>query len=185
MNDVTKILGLIEDGDVQATEQLLPIVYRELRRIARNRMAKEKAGQTLQATALVHEAYLRLVDGEQAEAWNSRAHFFAAAGEAMRRILVERARSKARLKRGGDAQRVELAEADLAVEDRSDEILAIDEALHELEHHNAQAAKLVKLRYFVGMQHQEAADCLGISRRAADRLWILARTWLFRRLNVE
>lgn len=183
MNDVTHILGRIEVGDVQATEQLFPIVYRELRKIARARMAEEKAGQTLQATALVHEAYLRLVDGEKASEWNSRAHFFVAAGEAMRRILVERARGKARLKRGGDVQRVELIESAIVVDDQSQDLLAIDEALKELEEHHGQAAELVKLRYFVGMKHQEAADCLGISRRAADRLWMLARTWLFKRLK--
>ena len=167
MNDVTQILGRIEGGDAQATEQLFPIVYRELRRMARARMADEKVGQTLQATALVHEAYVRLVDAEQANRWNSRAHFFAAAAEAMRRILVERARSKARLKRGGDAQRVELVESAVVASNQNEDLLALDEALSELEIHHAQAAELVKLRYFVGMKHQDAAECLGISRRAA------------------
>jgi RNA polymerase sigma factor (TIGR02999 family) len=133
-------------------------------------------------TALVHEAYLRLVDGDRAAHWNSRGHFFAAAAEAMRRILVERARSKHRVKRGGGARRQELQEHFLVAEDRLDELLAVHEALDELERHDAQAAALVKLRFFAGLEHQEAADMLGLGRRAADRLWLLARTWLFRTL---
>lgn len=180
---MTQILGRIEAGDAQATDQLFPAVYRELRRIARVRMANEKVGQTLQATALVHEAYLRLVDEEEASQWNSRAHFFAAAGESMRRILVDRARSKARIKRGGNAQRVELFDSAAVAYDQNEDLLEIDEALKELEAHHSRAAELVKLRYFVGMKHQEAAECLGISRRSADRLWLLARTWLFKRLK--
>src|SRR5262249_40364312 len=142
----------------------------------------EAAGQTLQPTALLHEAYLRLVDEDQAQHWNSRGHFFAAAAEAMRRILVECARSKGRAKRGGGVRRQELQEHFLIAEDRLDELLAVHEALDELERHDAQAAALVKLRFFAGFEHQEAAEVLGLSRRAADRLWLLARTWLYRTL---
>ena len=158
-------------------------MYAELRKLAAAKLSKEKPGQTLQATALVHEAYLRLVTVENPQNWNGRGHFFGAAAEAMRRIIVERARSKRRQKRGGDAKRVKLEDRHLAVDDRTDEVLAIDEALSELERHDQQAAELVKLRYFVGMEHQEAAQLLGISRRAADRLWLLARTWLARALQ--
>jgi RNA polymerase sigma factor (TIGR02999 family) len=145
-------------------------------------MAQEAPGHTLQATALVHEAYVRLVDGDKTPHWNSRGHFFAAAAEAMRRILVERARSKRRIKRGGGAWRLELDEHLLVSDERVDELLAVHEALDELERHDAQAAALVKLRFFAGLEHQEAADLLGLSRRAADRLWLLARTWLYRAL---
>jgi RNA polymerase sigma factor (TIGR02999 family) len=182
MSEVTQILSAIERGDPHAAEQLLPLVYDELRKLAAQRLAQEKPGQTLQPTALVHEAYLRLVDVEKAQHWNSRGHFFAAAAEAMRRILVERARSKRRVKRGGGARRQELREHFLVAEDRVDELLAIHEALDELERHDAQAAALVKLRYFAGFEHQEAADILGLGRRAADRLWLLARTWLHQAL---
>src|SRR5262249_4007918 len=157
-------------------------VYNELRTLAAQKMAREAAGQTLQPTALVHEAYLRLVDGEQSPHWNSRGHFFAAAAEAMRRILVERARSKGRVKRWGGARRQDREEHFLMAEDRLDELLAVHEALDELERHDAQAAALVKLRFFAGFEHQEAAEMLGLSRRAADRLWLLARTWLYRAL---
>src|SRR5262249_39363621 len=143
------------------------------------RVAQEQPGQTLQATGLVHEADVRLVDVERAQQWNSRGHFFAAAAEAMRRILVERARSKRRVKRGGGAKRLTLDEGLLVTDDRVDELLAVHEALDELERHDAQAAALVKLRFFAGLEHQEAADLLG---RAADRLWLLARTWLYRAL---
>jgi RNA polymerase sigma factor (TIGR02999 family) len=194
MNEVTRILSALEHGDRTgaseeerargrlAAEQLLPFVYDELRRIAAEKMAHEKVGQTLQPTALVHEAYVRLVEGDEAQHWNSRGHFFAAAAEAMRRILVERARSKGRIKHGGGAQRLELDERLLVTDDRADEVLAVHEALDELELHDAQAAALVKLRFFAGLEHQEAADMLGLSRRAADRLWLLARTWLYRKL---
>ena len=183
MNDVSQILDRIENGDVLATEQLLPLVYKELRQLARAQLGKERAGQTLQATALVHEAYLKLVGSSSIPKWNSRGHFFAAAAEAMRRILVDRARSKARVKHGGEVRRVEFNELSIATEDKFEDLLAIDEALTELEQYDQQAAELVKLRYFAGMQHQEAADCLQISRRAADRLWLLARTWLFKQLD--
>jgi RNA polymerase sigma factor (TIGR02999 family) len=182
MSEVTHILNAIEHGDPSAAGQLLPLVYDELRKLAAQKMAQEAAGQTLQPTALLHEAYLRLVDGDQAQHWNSRGHFFAAAAEAMRRILVERARSKGRVKRGGGARRQELQEHFLIAEDRMDELLAVHEALDELERHDAQAAALVKLRFFAGFLHQEAAQMLGLSRRAADRLWLLARTWLYRTL---
>jgi RNA polymerase sigma factor (TIGR02999 family) len=182
MNEVTRILNDVEQGDAHAAGRLLTLVYDELRKLAAQKMAQEAPGQTLQATALVHEAYLRLVDGDKAQHWNSRGHFFAAAAEAMRRILVERARSKRRVKRGGGASRLELDEHLLAADDRVDELLAVHEALDELERHDAQAAALVKLRFFAGLEHQEAADLLGLSRRAADCLWLLARTWLYRAL---
>ena len=182
VSEVTRILNAIEHGDANAAGQLLPLVYDELRTLAAQKMAQEAAGQTLQPTALVHEAYLRLVAGDQAPHWNSRGHFFAAAAEAMRRILVERARSKCRVKRGGGARRQELQEHFLIAEDRRDELLAVHEALDQLERHDAQAAALVKLRFFAGFEHQEAAEMLGLSRRAADRLWLLARTWLYRAL---
>ena len=183
MSEVSRVLGTIEDGDPHAAEKLLPLVYDELRRLAAQRLAQEAPGQTLQATALVHEAYLRLVGGGSDQHWSGRGHFFAAAGEAMRRILIERARSKRRQKRGGGARRQEFDEGLLAVDDRADELLAVDEALEKLEQHDPQAAALVKLRYFAGFEHQQAADMLGISRRAADRLWLLARTWLYRAMG--
>jgi RNA polymerase sigma factor (TIGR02999 family) len=184
MNDVTGILSSIEQGDPHAASQLLPLVYDELRRLAAQRLANERPGQTLQATALVHEAYVRLVGQDQPQHWNSRGHFFAAAAEAMRRILVERARARQRIKRGGGQQQ-ELREDLLIADDRLDEVLAVDEALADLERHDAQAAALVKLRFFAGFDHQEAAEMLGVSRRAADRLWLLARTWLYRAMKDE
>jgi RNA polymerase sigma factor (TIGR02999 family) len=183
MSDVTRILSAIEQGDPHAAEQLLPLVYDELRKLAAQKLAQEKPGQTLQVTALVHEAYLRQVDVELARPWNSRGHFFAAAAEAMRRILVDGARRKQADKHGGDRLRVDLPD-DLAVSDaRSDDLVALDEALSRLERHDPDAARLVKLRYFAGLSHQEAAETLGISRGAADRLWALARAWLFRQLS--
>ncbi len=184
MSEVTRILNAIEQGDRAAAQQLLPIVYEELRRLAAQRLAQEKPGQTLQATALVHEAYLRLVsEDDRGQAWDGRGHFFAAAAEAMRRILIENARRKAAVKHGGQARRVELDEA-LAVGDEvPDSLLALDEALAEFELHDQQAAQLVKLRYFAGLTHQQAAEMLGITRRAADRLWTLARAWLHQRLQ--
>jgi RNA polymerase sigma factor (TIGR02999 family) len=185
MSEVTRILCAIDQGDRHAAEQLWPIVYDELRKLAAQKLAQEKPGQTLQATALVHEAYLRLVDVDQPQEWTGRGHFFAAAAEAMRRILVERARSKHRAKRGGGAQRQDLQEHFLIAEDRWEELFAVHEALDELERHDPQAAALVKLRFFAGFEHQEAADALGLGRRAADRLWLLARTWLFRALGKE
>jgi RNA polymerase sigma factor (TIGR02999 family) len=182
MKEVTRILSAIDQGEPNAAGQLLPLVYDELRKLAAQKLAQEAPGQTLQATALVHEAYVRLVNEDQVQHWNSRGHFFAAAAEAMRRILVERARSKRRIKRGGGARGLELDDHLLAADDRVDEILSVHEAPDDLERHDAQAAALVKLRFFAGLEHQEAAELLGLSRRAADRLWLLARTWLYRAL---
>jgi RNA polymerase sigma factor (TIGR02999 family) len=182
MTGVTQILSAIEHGDSQASEHLLPLVYDELRKLAAQKLAHEAPGQTLQATALVHEAYLRLVDEDQIQTWDSRGHFFAAAGEAMRRILVERARRQGAVKHGGNLQRVELNERCVPGDEKPAELLALDEALEHLERHNPQAASLVKLRYFAGLKHQDAADALGISRRAADHLWSLSRAWLYQQL---
>ena len=177
MTDVTQILSRIESDDPRAAEQLLPLVYDELRKLAAARLANEKPGQTLQPTALVHEAYLRLTGGEKEAEWESRRHFFAAAAEAMRRILVEKARRRATVRHGGELRRLELGD-DMAIDtQRTAELLALDEALAELECHDAQAAQVVKLRYFVGMTHQEAADAMNITRRVADRLWLVARAW--------
>jgi len=186
MSEVTRILSAIEQGDPHAAEQLLPLVYDELRRLAAQKLAQEKAGQTLQATALVHEAYLRLVDVDKVQQWDSRGHFFAAAAEAMRRLLVDRARARATRKRGGAAKRVDLdraAEELVSETGKADDLLVLDEALVELESHDQAAARLVKLRYFAGLGHQEAAQAMGISRRAADRLWTVARAWLYERLG--
>jgi RNA polymerase sigma factor (TIGR02999 family) len=178
MSDVTQILGQIEDGDGQAAEKLLPLVYDELRKLAAARMAQEASGQTLQATALVHEAYLRLVDTEEARHWDSRGHFFAAAAEAMRRILVENARRKGREKHGGGTRRVALDEKDWVTRTTPDQLLAVDEALARLAHEDATAAEVVKLRYFAGMSVDEAAQALGIHRATAHRHWAYARAWI-------
>jgi RNA polymerase sigma factor (TIGR02999 family) len=178
MNDVTQILSAIECGNPRAAEQLLPLVYDELRRLAAQRMACEPPGLTLQATALVHEAYLRLVDTEKVQSWDSRGHFFAAAAEAMRRILVEAARRRKRQKRGGGRARAELLEADLAVDDPPDEVLAIDEALARLAAEDPRAAELVKLRYFAGLSIEDAAQALELSRATAYRHWVYARAWV-------
>ncbi len=183
MNEVTRVLSAIDQGDPHAADQLLPLVYAELRRLAAQKLAQEKPGQTLEATALVHEAYLRLVGTGEAQNWDSRGHFFAAPAEAMRRILVERARHKATLRCGGKRQRLDLDQIEPARDDRSQELLALDEALQQLERHDAQAAQLVKLRYFGGLTHQQAAQALGSSRRAADRLWALARAWLYQQIG--
>jgi RNA polymerase sigma factor (TIGR02999 family) len=183
MSDVTRILSAIEQGEPHAAEELLPLVYDELRKLAAQRLAQETPGQTLQATALVHEAFVRLVDAEQAQRWNSRGHFFAACAEAMRRILVEQARRKQADKHGGGRVRVDLLDDLAATEARPDDVVALDEALGRLERHDPDAARLVKLRYFAGLSHQEAAEALGISRGAADRLWALGRAWLFRQLS--
>jgi RNA polymerase sigma factor (TIGR02999 family) len=183
MSEVTQILSAIERGDAHAAEQLLPLVYDELRRLAARRLAQEKPGQTLQATALVHEAYLRLVDVEKAQRWNSRGHFFAAAAEAMRRILVETARRKKRTKRGGDRVRDDLEALNLAAPEVPADLLALDEALSLLAVADPQAAELVKLRYFAGLTVKQAAKVLGISPRTADSLWAYARAWLLQKIE--
>jgi RNA polymerase sigma factor (TIGR02999 family) len=179
MGEATRILSAIEAGDSAAAEQLLPLVYDELRKLAAFRLAHEKPGQTLDATALVHEAFLKLVDGRQTENWNSRGHFFAAAAEAMRRILVDNARRKRRPKAGGDMKRIEFDETCLPTSRRDDELLLLHAALEKLEAESPDKAKLVKLRYFAGLSHQEAAEALGVSRSTADRYWAYARVFLF------
>ena len=182
MADVTHILSQIESGDPSAAEQLLPLVYDELRKLAAARLAQEKPGQTLQATALVHDAYIRLVDVEKAQHWDSRGHFFSAAAEAMRRILVENARRRASAKRGAEADRVEFDERTLIYEEQAFDLLDLDVALCKLQVHDPEASRLVNLRFFAGLGHQEAADVMGLSRRAADRIWALAKAWLFQEL---
>ena len=182
MSEVTRILSAIEQGDPQAAAQLLPLVYAELRQLAAHRLARETPGQTLEATALVHEAYLRLVDQKEAQHWTSRGHFFAACAEAMRRILVDNARHKRSLKRGGDRGRVDLDQFATATSDLIDDVLDIDAALTGLGAADPQAAELVKLRYFAGLTIPEAAAALGISPRSADFLWAYARAWLLRSL---
>ena len=180
MSDVTHILGQIEDGDGQAAEQLLPLVYDELRKLAAAKMIQEDPGQTLQATALVHEAYVRLVDTGKAQHWNSRGHFFGAAAEAMRRILVDHAREKQAMKRGGDLHRVELA--DLPQADSDLNLVALDKALDELAVEHPEKAQLVILRFFAGRSLEEAAEMVGVSRATAQRYWVYARAWLYGRL---
>ncbi len=182
MSEVTRFLGAIEHGEHHAAEQLLPLVYEELRRLALEKMAHEKPGQTLQATALVHEAYLRLVDTERARHWDSRGHFFVAAAEAMRRILVENARRKRRIKHGGGVRRVELDDDLPVVKEPVEDVLAVDLALQELAGQDARTAELVKLHYFAGLTIEQAADVLGISPRTAYRSWAYARAWLYRHL---
>ncbi len=178
MTDVTRILSAIEQGNSQAAEELLPLVYNELRRLAAQKLVQEASGQTLQATALVHEAYLRLVDVEKAQQWNSRGHFFAAAAEAMRRILIDRAREKGREKRGGKLQQLDIDAVALATRVTPDQLLAIDEALGKLMLHDPAAADIVKLRYFAGLSVDEAGQALGISTATAYRHWNYARVWL-------
>jgi RNA polymerase sigma factor (TIGR02999 family) len=185
MNEVTRILAAAEQGNLHAAEQLLPLVYGELRKLAAQRLAQEKPGQTLQATALVHEAYLRLVDVEQAQHWNSRGHFFAAAAEAMRQILVQNARRRSRVKHGGGRTRIDVDNLEIAALERSEDLLALDEALSQLVAEDPQAAELVKLRYFAGCTIPQAAEFLGVSPRKADFLWAYARTWLFQKLQGE
>jgi RNA polymerase sigma factor (TIGR02999 family) len=183
MSEITRTLSRVEAGDPQAAEELLPLVYEELRKLAAMQMAREKLGQTLDATALVHEAYLRLVPAAEQKPWDSRGHFFAAAAEAMRRILVEAARRKAALKHGGAFIRRELHEKGPVTTEVSDDLLALDEALSQLAATDGQAAELVKLRYFAGLTMDEAADTLGLSTRTAERTWAYARAWLHKRIR--
>jgi RNA polymerase sigma factor (TIGR02999 family) len=184
MADVTQILSAMERGDTQAAEQLLPLVYEELRRLAAAKLAGEAPGHTLQPTALVHEAYLRLVPAKpQAAGFANRGHFFAAAAEAMRRILVENARRKKRLKRGGNLERIELAQPEAPAETSPEDLMALDEAINQLAEEDPVKAELVKLRFFAGLTSEETADCLGISRATAARYWTYARAWLYARLR--
>jgi RNA polymerase sigma factor (TIGR02999 family) len=186
MSEVTRILSAIERGDPHATERLLPLVYDELRKLAAAKLSQEKPGQTLQATALVHEAYLRLVDDEKGCNWDSRSHFFAAAAEAMRRILIDQARRKHSRKRGGSLRRVELDDGALLVtsEDQAtDDLLALDEALQQFESEDSLKARLVKLRYFAGLSIAQAAEAMGISAATAKRHWAYARSWLYGKVH--
>jgi RNA polymerase sigma factor (TIGR02999 family) len=185
MSDVTQILSQIESGDRAAAELLLPLVYEELRRLAAAKLAREKPGQTLQATALVHEAYVRLVDVKQAQRWDSRGHFFVAAAEAMRRILVESARRKRRLKRGGNLKKRELAEEAIVAPQPDGDLLEIDAALAQLEAKSARRALVVKLRYFAGLTVEETAAALRVSTSTVDRDWTYARAWLYREISEE
>jgi len=185
MSAVTRILSAIEQGDPHAAEQLLPLVYDELRQLAAQKLAQEKPGQTLQPTALVHEAYLRLVGTSPEQPWESRGHFFAAAAEAMRRVLINHARDKGRQKRGGGQQRVDLDRLAVADEASEDQVLALDEALQRLEQRNRPCAELVKLRFFTGLTMEEAAATLGIAPRTAHRRWAFARAWLYDALRQD
>jgi RNA polymerase sigma factor (TIGR02999 family) len=178
MTDVTRILNAIEEGDAKAADELLPLVYEELRHLASQKMSRESPGQTLQATALVHEAYIRLV-GAEVQNWKGRTHFFTAAAEAMRRILIENARRKQRLKRGGGQKKVDLEDAEPAVVEPAEDIVALDEALEKLALEDPTKANLVKLRYFAGLTTKQAAEILGISQATAERYWYYARVWLF------
>jgi RNA polymerase sigma factor (TIGR02999 family) len=182
MSDVTRILTAIEKGDAKAADELLPLVYEELRRLAAAKMSQEPPGQTLQATALVHEAYIRMV-GSQEKNWSGRTHFFAAAAEAMRRILIDNARRKQRLKRGGAQQRVDLDDAELAFEGPSDDLIALDEALARLAEMDETKADLVKLRYFAGLTLEQAAGVLNLPERTAKRYWAHARAWLYKQVT--
>ena len=182
MKEVTRIINAIQEGNARAADELLPLVYQELRQLAAQRMKQEKPGQTLQATALVHEAYLRLV-GTEDQNWDGRTHFFAAAAEAMRRILIENARRKKRLKHGGDRQKIDLDQAELAIDGPSDDLIALDEALEKLANTDKVSADLIKLRFFAGLTMEQAANILEIPRRTADRNWAYARAWLYRAIN--
>ncbi len=183
MSEVTRILSAIEQGDPHAADQLLPLVYDELRKLAAQKLAQEKPGQTLQATALVHEAYLRLVDTDKVQQWNSRGHFFAAAAEAMRRIVVDQARHKASRKAGGGRVRQDVDGLEIALPEIPEDLLALDEALNKLAATDKKAADLVHLRFFAGLPLPEAAQMLGISPRTADRLWAYARAWLHQEIQ--
>jgi RNA polymerase sigma factor (TIGR02999 family) len=182
MTDVTRILNAIEQGDPRATEELLPLIYEELRLLAAQKMAQEPSGQTLQATALVHEAYLRLVE-IKAQNWDSRGHFFAAAAEAMRRILVDKARRKQGIRHGGKHKKIDVNDMFLAIEDPKDDILAVNEALDKLANEDSKLAEVIKLRYFGGLTLDQIAAIMGIGRRTADRYWALGRAWLYQEIN--
>jgi RNA polymerase sigma factor (TIGR02999 family) len=184
MTEVTRILDKIEAGDSLAADELFPAVYSQLRRLAARKMSREKPGQTLGVTDLVHDAWLRLVGPVHERRWQSRAHFFAAAAEAMRRILIDRARRRKARKRGGQLVRLDLDDVAVA-SSPSEDLIALDEALGELEGRDPQAAAIVKLRYFAGMSHQEAAEVVGVGRRTADRLWVLARAWLYKHIGQQ
>jgi RNA polymerase sigma factor (TIGR02999 family) len=179
MSGVTRILSAIEQGDPHAAEQLLPLVYDELRKLAAAKLAREAPGQTLEATALVHEAYVRMVDAEQVRQWSSRAHFFAAAAEAMRRILIDNARRKKRPKHGGDRKRLDLQDVHSLVESKADDLESLDAALAKFAAEDPVKAKLVEFRFFAGLSMKDAADALGISRAMADRYWAYAKVWLY------
>jgi RNA polymerase sigma factor (TIGR02999 family) len=183
MTEVTRILSAIERGDPDRADQLLPLVYGELRRLAARSLADEAHGRTLQATSLVHEAYLRLVDVDRAQHWNSRGHFFAAAAEAMRRILIEEARRRRSLKRGGDRARVDIDSIEVASPETPVDVLAIDEALDQLTRVDPKAAEVVRLRYFAGLTIKQVAEILGVSPRTADSLWAFARAWLLQKIR--
>jgi RNA polymerase sigma factor (TIGR02999 family) len=185
MSEVTNLLAAVERGDPHAAEQLLPLVYDELRKLAAQRLASEKPGQTLQATALVHEAYVRLVGKDADHPWNGRGHFFAAAAEAMRRILINRARDKGRQKRGGSRRRVDLDRLLVADQASDDDLVALDDALQALARRNGPCAEFVQLRFFTGLTLDEAAAAMDISRRTANRYWAFARAWLFDALRPE
>jgi RNA polymerase sigma factor (TIGR02999 family) len=185
MSDVTRILSAIEQGDAHAAEQLLPLVYDELRQLAAQRLAQEKPGQTLQATALVHEAYLRLVGAQKGQRWDGRGHFFAAAAEAMRRILLNRARDKKRAKRGGERRRVDLDRIEIALDTNDEQLIALDEAITQLAAEDPDAARLVNLRFFAGLTQKDAAVSLGLAARTAERQWAYARAWLYARLRQD
>jgi RNA polymerase sigma factor (TIGR02999 family) len=182
MSDVTRILAAIEQGDARAADELLPVVYQELRRLAAQKMSHEPPGQTLQATALVHEAYIKLV-GSEAQNFSGRTHFFAAAAEAMRRILIDNARRKQRLKHGGSQQKIDLNDAEIAIEAPSDDLIALDEALERLAKMDKVKADLVKLRYFAGLTLEQAAGLLDLPERTAKRYWAHARAWLYRQVS--
>ena len=185
MSDVTQMLAKIESGDKKAAGELLPLVYEELRKLAANKMVQEKPGQTLQATALVHEAYIRLVDVEKAQHWESRGHFFSAAAEAMRRILVNRARDKGRLKRGGGHNRLDLDGLEIAFNDPGQDVLVLDDILEHLAAEDPDSARLLTLRFFAGLSMEQAAAALGMSRRTAFRCWTFARAWLFQHMHPD
>jgi RNA polymerase sigma factor (TIGR02999 family) len=185
MADVTQILNAIQQGAPHAAEELLPLVYEELRKLAAQRLVEEKPGQTLQATALVHEAYLRLVGAQNLQSWDSRGHFFAAAAEAMRRILINRARDKKRVKRGGERRRVDLDRMEVALDTNDDQLIALDEALKQLAVEDPDVARLVNLCFFAGLTLKDSAASLGLALRTAERQWAYARAWLYARLRPD